>query len=260
MLIPFVPSSEDGVRNGLNQMCGAVQLKGMLRAKGLKVSGVKGELISRLLAAGWENIAGELASVRFYIYSDAGRELAARFDERKQQAYLEAVSAISNHQAQKAIRAYQLLEDELGFPRWAFALPPSPELIELIMELKPAILEACTETVLSRLRMAAAISAIAGRNAPKNLLDGVVTGIRLDPDTAARMFYFAARHAEDMQKWRQIRIREVKLLATVDSCPVCSRLHGRQWRLEDAPELPRKDCGHVYGCRCLYQPVLAGHD
>ena len=149
LLVPFVPSNEDEVREGLGQVCGVLQLRSMLRARGLKVSGSKPELTSRLLASGWKQIADDLSKLGLYSCSDGGKRLAASFEQRKRQAYLAAVSAISGHQVEEAIHQYQRLEDELGFPRWV--TPAGAKLIELIMTVKPAILGGCSEGALSRL-------------------------------------------------------------------------------------------------------------
>lgn len=152
-------------------------------------------------------------------------------------------------------REYQAIEDDLGFPKWEFEGLPKLELIELVMTVTPTILDGCSEEVMSRLRMAMALQCLAGRHAPKNLLRGLDTGIRLDAETAARMIYFLARHTEDIQKWKQMRITHVTHFAAAGSCSVCTSSNGQKWRIEQAPELPHALCTHPCGCRCLYLPI-----
>src|SRR5262249_34331783 len=150
-----------------------------------------------LVEADRDAISRDISGLGLYHGSDAGRRLAARFDERKERAYLVASEAISNRQNLKAIEAYKQLEGDLGFPKLEIEMAAKPKLIELVMTVRPKILEGCSDQVMSQLRTSMAIDCIAGRHAPKHLLRDVQTGIRLDAKTAARMIYFFARHCED---------------------------------------------------------------
>lgn len=255
LLVPFSPSTPEALSQALASIYGAAQLSTMLKLRGLKTSGRKDELIARLVDADREALLREISALDLYHCSDAGRRLASRFEERKQQAYADAVAAIGAKDYARAIREYQAIEDDLGFPKWEFEGSPKPAFIELVMTVTPAILDGCSEEVMSRLRMAMALQCLSGRNVPRNLLRGVDTGIRLDAETAARMIYFLARHTEDIQKWKQMRITHVTHFAAAGSCSVCTSFNGQKWRIDQAPELPHALCTHQYGCRCLYLPV-----
>ena len=44
-----------------------------------------------------------------------------------------------------------------------------------------------------------------------------------------------------------------------NSCEECLRLNGKRFTINEALSqnpLPVKDCGHEYGCRCVYGPVV----
>ena len=254
--VPFSPSTPAARSRALASIYGVVQLKAMLELRGLKISGRKDELIARLVDADSEGLLREILALGLYQCSDAGRKLADRFEERKQRAHANSVAAINSRDYARAIREYQAIEDDLGFPKWEFEGSPRPELIELVMTVTPTILDGCSAEVMSQLRMAMALQCLSGRHVPKNLLRGVDTGIRLDAETAARMIYFLARHTEDIQKWKQMRVAHVTHFAAAGSCPVCTSFNGQKWRIDQAPELPHAQCTHQYGCRCLYQPVL----
>lgn len=257
LLVPFAPVGSEALALALGSIYGVAQLKPMLKARALKVSGKKDELIARLLLADTDGVSREIASLGLYHCSDAGRDLASKLEERKEQACAAAVAAIRAKDYSLAIRVYQSIEDDLGFPKWEFEGAARPELIELVMNVKPRILGDCSEAVLAKLRLAMALQCLSGRHAPKGLLRDVETGIRLDAETAARMIYFLARHAEDMRQWRQVGVTQVTHLAAGDSCAVCVGLNGQAWGINEAPELPHAQCTNdEYGCRCLYLPVL----
>ena len=48
---------------------------------------------------------------------------------------------------------------------------------------------------------------------------------------------------------------KVRILASHDSCPVCTALEGA-YSFDDVPALPHEGCSHPQGCRCIYAPVL----
>lgn len=256
LLIPFAPSTLEELTEGINGIYGVEQLKVMLKVRALKVSGRKRELIARLIDADSEGMSRELAALGLSHCSSAGKQLAARFERRKKEAYEAAVAAITAAEYTRAIHEYKRLEDDLGFPKWEFEGAPNPRLLELVMTVKPTILDGCSDAVMTKLRLSMAVQCVSGRHAPKDLLRGLETGIRLDSDTAARMIYFLARHRQDIEAWRGIGITHITHLACSDSCAVCSSLNGREYKVDVAPELPNPDCTNDCGCRCLYQPVL----
>jgi len=51
------------------------------------------------------------------------------------------------------------------------------------------------------------------------------------------------------------RVKFVRLLVAVDSCPACQALEGT-YEKDAIPSLPVEGCSHESGCRCFYQPYL----
>lgn len=255
LLVPFAPSTPEALREALGSIYGVTQLRAMLKTRGLKVGGRKDELTAKLVNVDCEGLSGDIVALQLYHCSEAGKQMVSQFEERKEQAHVRAAAAINAKDYVRAIHEYQTIEDDLGFPKAEFEGATRPELLELVMTVKPKILEGCSEEVMAGLRIAMVLQCLSGRHAPKKLLRDFDSGICLDAETAARMIYFLARHIEDMQKWKQIGVKHVTHLAATDSCSVCTSLNGRKWRIEQAPELPQAECTHAYGCRCLYLPV-----
>jgi SAP domain len=255
LLVPFSPSTPETLTQGLASIYGVVQLKAMLKLRQLKVSGKKDELIARLVHSHSQGLMRDVLALGLYHCSDAGMNFVFQLEERKQRAYANAVAAIHAKDYSAAIREYQALEDDLAFPKFEFEGTPRPALIQFVMTVTPTILDGCSQEVLSRLRIAIALQCVGGRHAPREVLRGFNTGIRLDAETAARMIYFSARHTEDMQQWKQMRVIQVAHLATPGSCSVCMGFNGHKWNIDQAPELPYPHCTSETGCRCLYLPV-----
>lgn len=255
LLVPFSPSTPEALTQALGSIYGVVQLKAMLKLRQLKVSGKKDELIARLVDFDSQGLIRHVLALGLYHCSDAGMNLVFQLEERKQRAYANAVAAIHAKNYSVAIHEYQALEDDLGFPKLEFEGTPRPTLIQLVMTVTPTILDGCSQEVLSRLRIAMALQCVGGRHAPKEVLRGFNTGIRLDAETAARMIYFSARHTEDIQQWKQMKVTDVAHLATPGSCSVCMGFNGQKWNIDQAPELPSPHCTSENGCRCLYLPV-----
>jgi len=51
------------------------------------------------------------------------------------------------------------------------------------------------------------------------------------------------------------RVKYVRMLVGVDSCPACQSLEGT-YEKDAVPILPLEGCSHELGCRCFYQPYL----
>lgn len=257
LLVPFSPTGDDMLASAVASIYGVAQLKAMLKSRALSVRGKKSDLIAQLLAADSHGIAREIRNLGLFHCSRGGAELAARFEARKEEAKDNAITAIEGRDYPRAILQYQAIENDLGFPKWEFERTPSPAFIELVMTVNPKILAGCSAEVLARLRCAMALQCIAGRHAPRQILAGLVTGIRLNAETAARMIFFLARHIEDTRQWHELGVRFVAHFAGAGSCPTCTALNGKKWSVDEAPELPSAECSNDdLGCRCLYLPVI----
>ena len=65
----------------------------------------------------------------------------------------------------------------------------------------------------------------------------------------------AARNRETLERIRNGLATKVRILASDNSCPVCTATEGA-YEFDDVPKLPLDGCSHPHGCRCCYEPVL----
>lgn len=256
LIIPYSPSDAEELQRVMEDLYRIQQLKEMLKSRSLKLNGRKCDLVNRLIEADALTLSKQISALGLYSCSAEGLKLAAIFEERKQKAYLATEAALKARDFRHAGENYRLLESDLGFPKSEFELRPNQRLVELVMTVRPPILDGCSEAVISLLRLSMAIGCLSGRPGPKNLLQGLQTGVRLDAKTAAGMIYSLAKHIQDRETWKSIGIVRVTHFAVGESCAFCRSLDGREYQLNSAPELPRRECTHNLGCRCCYQPVL----
>jgi len=129
--------------------------------------------------------------------------------------------------------------------------------LSIIFESKPKILVRLGNEKLEAVRIAAAMMTLWGKNKAKEWLPAnFETGISFDNDTTARMFLFYAQHQATLEKYRKSGVvKQVEMLANSDSCEACSKLAGKRYKLNEAPELPNPNCTHELGCRCVVIPV-----
>ena len=130
--------------------------------------------------------------------------------------------------------------------------------LKLVFSSKPKILNSVSEERLDHLRVAAGTALLLGVTRFKDYLpEGFNTGLGMDNDSAVRMVLFRADHEDDMAQARLTGATKVRLTASNSAddfsgvCENCKALHGKEWDLKKAPELPLKDCSSKYGCRCL---------
>jgi hypothetical protein len=99
---------------------------------------------------------------------------------------------------------------------------------------------------------------LCGKNiASKWLPYNIETGIHLDVDTASRMLIFHARHIADIQSYKSIGLKSIKILGCDDTmeCDECKSIKGKIYSIENAPILPYAKCTCKMGCRCIALPV-----
>lgn len=127
-----------------------------------------------------------------------------------------------------------------------------------IFSTNPGILAGIDPLALPAVRLAAAMQLLWGEGQCRRWLPaGLATGIRLDPETAARMLIFHTQNFLRIQEWKLSDeiVKRAGICTAEDSCKECRKRSGRRYRLSAAPELPSPRCTHSMGCRCIYLPV-----
>jgi hypothetical protein len=77
-----------------------------------------------------------------------------------------------------------------------------------------------------------------------------------ESSTAVRMLIFYASNKVNLINFKKIDVKYVTILISQDSCNSCKSLKENKYCIEEAPELPHKNCTHHFGCRCSFSPIL----
>jgi hypothetical protein len=251
-----------GLPELLNYKFKIPDLKSMLRNEGLKVSGRKEDLVRRLI----NNDAGAMFEITkgtvLYRCTGAGVQLAESYLEGERMhreaverlvlglltrgEHLEAVRAVARYEAA------QVFARGVGIDWGNYDEGRDVELLGAIFNATPAILRGINDGRLRQLRPTAGMMQLWGTQSARRWLpDGFETGIRLDGDAACRMLGFHATYLRDIRECSEAGFKTVKVLGSADSCFECQRIGGKEFLLENAPELPYPTCACEMGCDCL---------
>lgn len=88
---------------------------------------------------------------------------------------------------------------------------------------------------------------------------GLETGIHMDTSAVARMFVRYAEHLKSLPDYRDSTVlKGVEILSPNDarSCPICQKVSGTLFPLDQIPELPYEHCISDEGCRCCLIPTM----
>lgn len=249
----------------------ARELKDMLRQRRLKITGRKAELIDRLIEGDREGMSRATEEVHLLRCSPGGAPLAQEYakKEQKKRAVVEdaARSLVELGDYPGAVRAVVAFEKAQIFPRglgidWdAYDVEAEVKVLRTIAASVPEILSSIAVGPLRRLRVAAEMMELWGTNSAAQWLpQNFSTGIRLDPDSAARMLLFHGYHRRDMDQYVLGKVRSVEVLSARDDrvCSYCAQISGRRYSIRDVPELPYGRCTGEVGCRCTTIPAEFG--
>lgn len=252
-----------GLPELVNYKFKAPDLKSMLKASGLKVSGRKEELIQRLIDNDAKLISEAIKDINLYQCTEAGLQLTenhlAAEQAKRKSTEREVFDLLAREEHTNAALVVAQYEASQVFPRglgidWKnYNTTSDTESLKVIFNSAPEILQHITKTHLTQLRLAAGMMLLWGTNKAKHWLpDSIDTGIHLDSDAACRMFVFYASHLRNMKHFKEIGARTVKVLGTNDenTCSKCREVNDEKYSIESAPELPYAKCTCPLGCRC----------
>ena len=254
---------EAGLKERISSRFRVADMKPLLKARGLKVSGRKAELIDRLVEADQAYMAHAVADVRLLACSDEGRAVAEKYlgdaEQERKQAEQTALAFLKAGDYGRASQAVATYEAEQVFSRgmgidWNH-YDPSHDVarLKLIFGGRPKVLAAVDEQGLSHLRIAAGMLQLWRTGDVDSWLPaGFETGVAYDNRTAAWMLVTNAVYRHELAQLRDLGARSVEYLGRNDGevCDACRQIQGRLYRLDDAPELPYAGCTSVTGCRC----------
>lgn len=251
----------------LDRVFRATELKKLLKARNLKLSGKKAELIQRLLEADESGMARETAAYQLLSCTASGLHLTdahlKRCDECRRAVEGVIWEALQRRDFNNAVAALVQYESRQVFARginihWTSPDDARPEVLQHIFRRTPQLLSGLADDKIEDLRMAAAMDHLWGTNdARKWLPEGFESGHHLRADTAARMLIFHAYFLERVKDWKDMNVTSVKVSVVGDgrTCTFCFAMRDKAFSLESAPEMPLSSCTCEMGCRCSYRIV-----
>ncbi|MHB8654319.1 MAG: SAP domain-containing protein [Terriglobia bacterium] len=261
------------------------QLKGFLRDRGLKLSGSKFEVVDRLYRAdpaamekaGAAAIQRAGAECILLKCSETGLRLVAEYMAIEREVGQKALDALRNGDFESAISTVVAFEDRLGFPASPLmsaedARKAACECIPLAFAAKPKILSAVSEDVMRCLCFTAAASYLSvlcrGDREGKcfapdaEMIKGLKTGLDMENRAALGMIVSHVNYQHNKAIWKRIGVvSRVRLCAVhrpelgLNPCQACRDLDGREWPIEEVPDLPYQYCTAKLGCRCMAIPI-----
>jgi len=255
----------------LNIRYRVADLKQLLRIRGLKVSGNKSELITRLLEHDKAEMDDLARQHGLLICVDDGKRIVKEFDERRRRDHdrdeQRLLMLLDKRDFRGAVKIAIEYEKRQVFPSVISTGPTSAEEIFTyteqalrdIFERAPSILAGIREDVLEQLRIGAGLQSTIGGNLKyDHVLNDLETGHRLSAAAAVRMFIFHASYLRHMRQYRESGVRRVDIMGVRDKrqCPACQAIDGKVFKLQDALELPYEKCTCEDGCRCMIGEVF----
>jgi len=236
-------------------------LKSLLKERGLKLSGLKEELIRRLIENDTKTMVEATKDIYLCRCTASGIALVGNYleseERKKSTAEQEVLRLLQLKEYGKAVRSVAEYEATQVFPRglgidWEkYDGISDIRCLQTIFNSTPSILQTIATDKLDHLRLGAAMMHLWGTNkAQPWLAKEFSTGIRLGVDTACRMLTFHAYHIRELRDFRESGVRSVEILGSYDSCSECRKVIRKKYRLENVPELPHPKCTREYGCRC----------
>jgi len=238
------------------------KLKSMLKERGLKVSGLKADLIKRLVSADPDGIKQITDNHKLLECSEKGRIIAQNYlaeaRERKNKAIRDSQEAIKTNCYEEAIKIVSRFESEQVFPRGYNIDWDNPDIkrdhaiIKYMFSGKPKILKNLNDELLPDFRLAAAMMFLWGENRIDQWFpSGIDTGLVMDNDTVARMIMFYAIHRFDLDQYRYLGKKIIEISPCGDPCEACMKIASKKYRINEMIELPYENCTNELGCRCL---------
>jgi hypothetical protein len=250
-------------------------LKSLLKARGLKMTGRKRELAERLMEADRAGVSALYGGQKIFECSPDIRVRVERYRADKEREYVklltDATTALRCRDFAKAsqlIGTYESKQLRVDPPN-PFALPADPREIGVdvtalkqIFTLRPKLLRALPEAEWDELHIVAGLNyLLGGRVSGDGLSDNFVGVPTLDRHTVVRMMQFHIQYLRDLERFRSAGFRQAKILCcNADSCEPCMTLAGKRFRLDRLPELPYEKCTSDLGCRCCLTAVIPGFD
>jgi len=256
----------------LDQCFTVPELRTMLRQMGIKVAGRKAKIIERLIEGDAAAMQSITKTANVYECTVRGAQLAqeylAKQQDRRRDAEQNTLALLVRQNFLEAVRVMAHYESTQVFPRglgidWDnYDYKSAAELLRVIIQGRPGILNGMKASRLEELRIAAGMMHLWGVSSAKPWLPAdFETGVHLDAEAAARMLCFYAANLERLRQFEDpdldgfITGLEISTINDGRTCEECSQIDNKRYKLGETPELPFPKCTSEMGCRCLIVPI-----
>lgn len=242
------------LEEGLEAVLQVVHLKKMLQERGLRQSGSKNELISRLVEMD-RNIAEEVVKQHrvlkcsksaLSLLEERKNEKAREFERTQKQSF-ELLRSGNVKEAYKVYSKYQK-KFSYGFDANSYEV----EELQFVVSSYPSVLGDTTAENKRWLQAAAGMKILWRDDKAEYWLpedfSTTVGNNRRAIDYLIRNAYFRRMAAEKDRYTKNARISFRD--GDIESCELCLSLNGKIFDLDEIPELPMRGCTSETGCMC----------
>lgn len=248
-------------------------LRKLLAARGLKVSGKKAEQAQRLLDADAEGMLQLCGKRKVLTCSSEAKQAVAAWVRERNDALVEAADKVIAALLQRRFKDALELADAYRKTRFEVPVQPGQDAITIktpqrsveeriadlarIFTLRPKILKDLPSDDWEGLYLNHCLWKLIGTEFLEKCMPGF-TGLGvMDEATVARMLSFYSGHSQNRENWRVLGIKKASVsCCNSGSCDPCLALDGKTYQLSKLPELPYERCICALGCRCLYMAEI----
>jgi len=263
----------------LSIKCTREELSGLLKKRGLPVSGLKGILSKRLVKADPDGMRSLVVGLKVYKCSEEAKSIADCYltDEKENDLLFEnkIICFLNDNKIREALLLKKDNELRKVFPQpklfyfqeynyndsiasWSNYDPKDDlERLEFTIKARPKILSSLNEGQMRQVCFVAALSFFMdNRKFIKALPDELNNVPHIDKATAVNLVISYVYQMYKLEQWRKdknlnIKYVEIRPIKDDSSCEVCKSLYGKIFNIKDVPEIPHKDCTSICGCRCV---------
>lgn len=215
-----------------------------------------------------------------YRVTETGQPFLERYRARLERARTRVMAQVRQALAEKDPGAALELRRayEAGYPLGtADWTGPTPQLsrsslTRRILYLDHWLLDGLSSETVDWLKLYAAEQHLWGaswRLPDKEIPAHVREELAIDGISDAEAVYWKAHQlallVDNQETWQRCKggdhVRRIEIVAADDelTCAACRAVHGQEYLVARAPELPHRTCTSAIGCRCRYEPVLESY-
>jgi len=241
------------------------ELKKLLKERDLKQSGSKSELVEKLISTDRAGVEKLLKKNRVMKCSESALAMLAERELRQKQelefAQRKSFEFLKNANPKDAYKSYAEYYKKYSTYPYKDGSYAVNEL-QFILVSNPKVLGNLSQEDLKLLRAAAGMGSLWGDQKPEYWLpENFSTPIKDNK----RAINYLLRNAQFNQYLNGTSkyTKKLKIIfetSDVDSCPLCLRLNGRVFDVDNIPELPMVGCTSEKGCMCNFEDFFGDND